>query len=346
MSTLATDLFSPRLLAGQPLRPLGLGCMNLNHAYSNFPDHHDAVDFLIRAVTQAGIDHFDTATLYGSGHNEELVGRALNTTTSTGRLRDHVFLASKCGLSNTADRRIDGRPDTLRAQLEASLDRLGTDFIDLYYLHRLDPEVPVEESVGVLSEFIAEGKIGAFGLSEVSAATLRRADAVHPVAAVQNEYSLWTRNPEWGLLDACKETGTVLIAFSPVARGFLTDVPPQPQLKQLDEKDIRRAMPRFSEQNYPANLELHQRLAELARQHDTSVAALALGWVLAQSENIIAIPGTTSFEHLLQDLSATQLQLNPVDIRRIGDTIHHGNVSGHRYAASGRVAVDTEDQPA
>lgn len=344
MTMMITDLTSPRLLAGRPVRPIGLGCMNLNHGYTRFLDDDAAVDLIIRAVTEAGIDHLDTATLYGGGRNEELVGRALATTTSQGRLRDRVLLASKCGLTNTGDRRIDGRPETLRAQVDASLRRLQTDHIDLYYLHRLDPEVPVEESAGALAEMIQQGKIGAYGLSEVSASTLRRAQEVHPVAAVQNEYSLWTRNPEWGLLEACRETGTVLVAFSPVARGFLSDAPPR--IEDFADTDVRRTMPRFSEENYPQNLRLLEALTEQARQHGTSVAALSLSWVLAQGENVVAIPGTTSWEHLLEDQSAEQLSLNPVEVRRLGDIVNHSTVHGHRYAEKARSTIDTEDTPA
>ncbi|MGO1184000.1 MAG: aldo/keto reductase [Micrococcaceae bacterium] len=344
MTMMITDLTSPRLLAGRPVRPIGLGCMNLNHGYTRFLDDAAAVDLLVRAVTEAGVDHLDTATLYGGGRNEELVGRAVATTTSQGRLRDRVLLASKCGLTKTGDRRIDGRPETLRAQVDASLQRLQTDHIDLYYLHRLDPQVPVEESAGALAEMIQQGKIGAYGLSEVSASTLRRAQEVHPVAAVQNEYSLWTRNPEWGLLEACRETGTVLVAFSPVARGFLSDAPPR--IEDFAHTDVRRTMPRFSEENYPQNLRLLESLTEQARQHGTSVAALSLAWVLAQGENVVAIPGTTSWEHLLEDQSAEQLSLNPVEVRRLGDIVNHSTVHGHRYAEKARSTIDTEDAPA
>lgn len=344
MTMMITDLSSPRLLAGRPVRPIGLGCMNLNHGYTHFLDDDAAVDLLVRAVTEAGIDHLDTATLYGGGRNEELVGRALSTTTSQGRLRDRVLLASKCGLTQSGDRRFDGRPETLRAQVEDSLRRLQTDHIDLYYLHRLDPEVPVEESAGALAEMISQGKIGAYGLSEISAETLRRADAVHPVGAVQNEYSLWTRNPEWGLLEDCRETGTTLVAFSPVARGFLSDAPPRTE--DLAASDVRSTMPRFSGENYPENLRLREKLAEQARAHGTTVAALALAWVLAQGENVVAIPGTINWDHLLEDQSAEQLRISPVDVLRWGDIINHATVHGHRYAEKARATIDTEDAPA
>lgn len=208
------DPAAPRRLAGKDVHPVGLGCMNIVHGYSGFLDDDAAVDLLTR-VLDDGTDHLDTATLYGGGRSEELVGRALARAGSD--VRERVLLASKSGLVRDGQRRIDGRPETLRAHVDASLRRLGQDRIDLYYLHRLDPEVPVEESVGALAEAVTDGKIGAIGLSEVSAVTLTRAVAVHPIAAVQSEYSLATRNPEWGVLEACRRHGTAFVAFSPSA---------------------------------------------------------------------------------------------------------------------------------
>jgi aryl-alcohol dehydrogenase-like predicted oxidoreductase len=333
---LTTDLSSPRRLAGRTVRPVGLGCMNLNHGYSGFLSDEDAIA-LVRTALDEGVDHFDTATLYGAGHNEEVVGRAL------GARRHEVFLASKGGLTAGPDGGIDGRPETLRRQVEDSLRRLGTDFIDLYYQHRLDPDVPVEESAGALAEMVAAGTIGAYGLSEVSAATLERAHAVHPVAAVQNEYSLWTRNPEWGLLEACRRTGTVLVAFSPVARAFLTGTLREPAA--LPEGDMRHRMPRFSAENYPANLALLDPFAAEAARLGTTPAALAVAWVLAQGPDVVAIPGTTSAAHLAEDRAAEQVVLASRDLARLDAIINHDTVRGHRYPAAQRATIDTEDAP-
>jgi len=335
--TLTQDLSSARPLAGRTVRPVGLGCMNLNHGYSGFPAEEDAVA-LVHAALDAGVDHFDTATLYGGGRNEDLVGRAL------GPRRAEVFLASKCGLSRDPDRPVDGRPETIRRQVEASLRRLGTDFIDLYYLHRLDPEVPVEDSAGALAELVRAGLVGAYGLSEVSGATLERAHAVHPVAAVQNEYSLWTRNPEWGLLQACRRTGTTLVAFSPLGRGFLAGTLADPAA--LPEGDMRHAMPRFAPENYPANLALLGPFRAEAERLGTTPAALAIAWVLAQGPEVLAIPGTTSAAHLAEDLAAEQVVLSAADVARLDAIINHGTVRGHRYSARQQASIDTEDAPA
>src|SRR5471030_1281189 len=237
-----------RLIAGTPVGPLALGCMNLSHAYGTPPPPAEG-SALLRRAFELGVLHFDTAALYGFGANETLLGSALAP------YRSRIHLASKCGVTGVDGRRvIDGRPQTLRRTCLESLARLRTDVIDLYYLHRWDRRVPIEDSVGALAELVAAGHVRAIGLSEVSAATLRRAHAVHPIAAVQSEYSLWTRNPEIAVLDACRELGTTFVAFSPLARGFLTSTPPDAEA--LDAKDIRRAMPRFAPANHKANVAL------------------------------------------------------------------------------------------
>lgn len=326
-----------RNLAGTMVRPLGLGCMNLSHGYSNFPSYADGAT-LLRHALEAGVDHFDTATLYGRGCNEELLGAAL------GKRRDDFFLASKCGLEIMAPGergRIDGRPETIRAQAEASLNRLGTNYIDLYYLHRLDPDVPVEESVGALADLVAEGAIGAIGLSEVSAATLRRAAAEYPIAAVQNEYSLATRNSELGLLEACRELGTAFVAFSPLCRAFLTGTLRDPQ--SLPEQDMRRSMPRFSAENYPANLRLLAQVEAIADRLGISCAQLALAWVLAQGEHVHAIPGTTSTDHLDENLGAGDIVLDEATLTELGDIINSGTMHGARYNAGQQRTIDTEE---
>jgi aryl-alcohol dehydrogenase-like predicted oxidoreductase len=318
---------------------IGLGCMNLNHAYGAPPSPQAAAPVLLRAL-DLGVTHFDTAALYGFGANEELVGRVL-----AGR-RSQFTLASKCGMQGvefeTGVRRvIDGRPDTLRQTCEASLRRLRTDVIDLYYLHRWDKTVPVEESVGELAELKRQGKIRAIGLSEVSAATLRRAHAVHPIAAVQSEYSLCTRNPEIAVLGACREIGAAFVAFSPLARGFLTGH--MPDVATFLPTDIRRSMPRFSPDHNAANLELLTEYAALARDAGCSMAQLALAWVLTRGSHVLAIPGTTHIAHLEENVAGGRVRLAE-DVRvRLDALINHRSISGERYNAATQAEIDTED---
>lgn len=326
-----------RTLAGSGVRPVGLGCMNLSHGYSTFPTPQEGAR-LLRHALDAGVDHLDTATLYGQGRNEELIGAAI-----AGRRREY-FLASKCGLEMVDGRgRVDGRPHVLRRQAEASLRRLRTSRIDLYYLHRLDRRVPIEESVGALAEMVRDGMIGAIGLSEVSAATLRRAHAVHPIAAVQTEYSLWTRNPELGVLRACRELGTAFVAFSPLARAYLTGALTDPSA--LPGNDMRRHMPRFNAENYPRNLALLEGFTALAARLGTTPAALALAWVLAQGEHVVAIPGTTRADHLEENLAAERLQLDAATLAELDGLINQRTVHGHRYSSLQRATIDTEDFP-
>ena len=262
--------------------------------------------------------------------------------------RQRFVLASKCGMAGEdvkgdgkLVRVIDGRPATLRRQCEDSLRRLNTDVIDLYYLHRWDRRVPIEESVGALGDLVRAGKIRSVGLSEVSAATLRRAHAEYPVAAVQSEYSLWTRNPELGVLQACAELGVAFVAFSPVARGFLCDE--LHDVAALDAKDIRRSMPRFAPDNYARNLQLLAPYRALAQELGCSAAQLALAWLLHKAAHIIPIPGTTSLAHLHDNLQALQVSLGSADIQRLEALIHAGNVAGARYNEQGTGEVDTEN---
>lgn len=314
---------------------LGLGCMNLSHAYGTPPSRTDAAAVLNGAL-EAGITLFDTAALYGFGANEELVGDVL------AMHRERIVLASKCGMHGVDGRRvIDGRPETLRASCEASLKRLRTDVIDLFYLHRLDPQVPVEDSVGAMVDLVRAGKVRALGLSEVSAATLRRAHAVHPIAALQTEYSLWTRNPEIAVLQACRELGTAFVAFSPLARGFLGG-----RLRDvgaLEAKDIRRAMPRFEPGHYAANLRLLPPFEAEAARLGCAPAALALAWLLHQGRNIIPIPGTTRSEHLRELLPAPDLMLDAATLARLDALINRHTVSGARYNAATQAEIDTEE---
>jgi aryl-alcohol dehydrogenase-like predicted oxidoreductase len=319
---------------------IGLGCMNLSHAYGTPPSAEQGERLLLAAL-DAGVTLFDTAALYGFGANETLVGRVLKPH------RGKITLCSKGGMAGvTGDdgvvrRVIDGRPETLRKNCEDSLRRLQTDVIDLYYLHRWDKKVPVEESVGAMGRLVEEGKVRTLGLSEVSAPTIRKAHAVHPLTAVQTEYSLWTRNPEIAVLDTCRELGITFVAFSPVARGFLADA--LPDVAKLDPKDIRKAMPRFEPANYEANLKLLPGYKALAQEAGCTPAQLALAWLLHKGSNIIPIPGTTSVDHLREDLAAADLKLSPELIARVEAHINQQTVQGNRYSAQSRTEVDTEE---
>lgn len=313
---------------------MGLGCMNLSHAYGIPPSEEEGLA-LLRDALDNGVTHLDTATLYGGGRNEELVGKALE-----GR-RDDVVLASKGGMAMVDGVKvIDGRPATLRAQVDASLSRLGVDHIDLYYLHRWDKTVPIGESVGALASLVDAGKIGAIGLSEVSVARLREAQAVAPIAAVQNEYSLWSRNPELGMLEATAADGITLVAFSPVARGFLGDSVGDPA--SLAEKDIRRAMPRFQPENWPANAALLPAWRALSAEAGCTPAQLACVWLLSRGEHVVPIPGTTSIAHMRENHAAASLTIDDAQLARAGELISTSTVSGPRYAPGPAAEVDAE----
>ncbi len=319
---------------------IGLGCMNICHAYGEPVPEADAARLLLAAL-DAGVTHFDTAALYGFGVSETLLGKYL------GVHRDRFVLASKCGMTGVdlrgdgkRVRVIDGRPATLKATCDEALQRLRTDVIDLYYLHRWDKRVPIEDSVGALADLVRAGKVRAIGLSEVSAATLRRAHAVHPIAAVQSEYSLWTRNPEIAVLDACRELGVAFVAFSPLGRGVFTSSPPDPQA--LHAQDIRRAMPRFAPEHWPRNLALRARLVALAEAVGCTPAQLALAWVLTRGEHVHALPGTTRVTHLLEDLGAPNVQPGADVLAQLDAVFAPGAPSGARYNAQGEDEVDTE----
>jgi len=318
---------------------IGLGCMNLSHAYGPPISEAQAERVLLTAL-DAGVNFFDTAALYGFGTNETLVGKILKPH------RQKFTLASKCGMSGVDAngdgklvRVIDGRPETIRMICEAALKRLQTDVIDLYYLHRWDKKVPIEDSVGALSDLVRQGKIQSIGLSEISASTLRKAHAVYPITAVQTEYSLWTRNPEIAVLKACEELGTTFVAFSPVARGFLCG---PLDIESFDAKDIRKSMPRFTPENYAANFKLFAPYQNLANEVSCSPAQLALAWLLHKAPHIIPIPGTTSVSHLLNDVGAADLKLNAELISKLDALINEKTVQGNRYSAQANFEVDTE----
>ncbi|MFN3911025.1 aldo/keto reductase [Hyphomonas sp.] len=327
-----------RRIGDRTVHPVGLGCMNITHAYGPPIDEAEARALLMQAL-DLGCDFFDTATIYGLGRSEELIGEAL------GQRRKDYFLASKCVLGFRDGARIlDGRPEAIKAACDASLKRLRTDVIDLYYLHRPDPRVPVEDSAGALADLVAAGKIRFIGLSEMGADQLRRAHAVHPVAALQSEYSLWVRNPEIAVLEACAELGTALVAFSPVGRGFLADPPADPA--RFHETDMRRSLfPRFGPDFYPQNLLLLDEARAIAREAECSVAQLALAWTLAKGEHIIPIPGTTSQAHLGENHDAAHIQLTADQVARLDAHFAPERAAGPRYIAAAQASVTTEMYP-
>ena len=318
---------------------VSLGCMNLSHAYGA-PPPPEAAERLLHRALELGVTMFDTAALYGFGANETLVGRVLK------KHREKFLLASKGGMAGVAlpdgiRRVIDGSPAAIRRNCEDSLQRLGVEVIDLYYLHRWDKRVPIEDSVGAMAELVREGKVRALGLSEVSAATLRRAHAVHPIVAVQSEYSLWSRNVEIGVLQACRDIGAALVAFSPTARAFLTGA--LRDVAALDAKDIRRGMPRFHPDNYAKNLQLLDGYAQIARDAGCSMAQLAIAWVLSRGEHVIALPGTTSPAHLQENLGAASVTLDAGVLQRLDALINRCTVAGARYNPATQAEVDTEE---
>ncbi|NRP28404.1 General stress protein 69 [Marinobacterium sp. xm-d-420] len=316
--------------------PIGLGCMNMSHAY-NTPVSDDEAIKGFREAFEMGYRHFDTATLYGGGKNEKVVGEALKS------VRDEIFLASKCVLYIDPEKgkALDGRPETIKAQCEASLKRLQTDQIDLYYLHRRDFDVPIEESAGAMADLIKEGKIASYGLSEMSADTLRAAHKECPVAAIQTEYSLWTRNPEIAVLDACRELDVTFVAFSPLARGFLSLT--IDNLDELAEKDIRRAMPRFYPENFEQNRALLSDYVAIAERAGCTPAQLALAWIRAKDPSIVSIPGTRFVEHMRDNLGAADVTLSSDIVNELEQLINRNTVAGERYSAGQQTEIDTEE---
>lgn len=309
---------------------LGLGCMGMSHAYSPSSSEESSIATIHRAV-ELGVTLFDTAEVYGPFTNEVLVGKGLKPH------RDKVVIATKFGFkidTTKTDRDAmtgtDSRPDHVKAVAEASLKRLGTDVIDLFYQHRVDPNVPIEDTVGAMAELVKEGKVRALGLSEASAETLRRAHAVHPIAAIQSEYSLWTRDVEEnGVLDTCRELGIGFVPFSPLGRGALTGA-----LKKLDglsDNDFRRSLPRFQAENFDANLALISALEDMAKTKNTTAAQLALAWVLAQGDFIVPIPGTTKIANLEKNIAAEKIVLTQEEATVLGDLLSPAKVAGGRY---------------
>ncbi|UNS96028.1 aldo/keto reductase [Streptomyces tubbatahanensis] len=318
MTTLPTRRLGALTVPGQ-----GLGCMGMSHGYGSADDQtsiatlHHALDL--------GVTLWDTSDFYGAGHNEELVGRAV-----AGR-RDEVVLATKFGFANKLGEAtlIRGDAAWVRQACEASLRRLGTDHIDLYYQHRVDPRVPIEETVGAMAELVAEGKVRHLGLSEASAATLRRAHAVHPISALQSEWSLWTRDIEEEIAPVCRELGIGVVPFSPLGRGFLTGR--YASVDAMEETDARRKMPRFADGNFDRNLAIVQRLTELAAQRGVTAGQLALAWVQHRGEDVVPIPGTRRSAYLEENVEALDLALTGEELAAIEAAAPRDQVAGARY---------------
>ena len=321
-----------KLGAGLVVSEMGLGCMGMSEFYGP-GDDHESIAVIHRAI-ELGVTLVDTADVYGPFTNEALVGRAIRDR------RDRVVLATKFGNVRGADRSwagVNGRPEYVRQACDASLERLGVDHIDLYYQHRVDPAVPIEETVGAMAELVGAGKVRCLGLSEAGVATIRRAQAVHPIAALQTEYSLWTRDVEDEILPTVRELGIGFVAYSPLGRGFLTGR--FRAVQDLSESDYRRFHPRFQPGNFERNLRLLDRVTAKAREKGVTPSQLALAWVMARGVDIVPIPGTKRLKYLEENVAAANVRLTPEDLREIDEMAPKGAAAGGRYPEAAMKAV-------
>ena len=322
-----------RKLGQLKVSAIGLGCMSMSQGYG-LADRKESERALHKAL-DVGYTFLDTASVYGLGHNEILIGEVL------GKRRSEFILASKCGIINSEGKReVDGTPQNIRETLDASLKRLNTDFIDLYYLHRRDFGVPIEESVGALGDAVRSGKIGNIGLSEVSAETISKAHREFPICAVQSEYSLWTRDPEYKVLDCCKELGVGFVPFSPLGRAFLSGQ--VRDTNQLETGDMRITMPRFTGENLEHNLKLVDEFCLIANDNGCTAAQLALAWLLSKDSNFVPIPGTKHVKFVEENALAAEIKISDGELARVGEIFDSENVLGERYHPSQMISLDPD----